>query len=115
MAIDWTDFQSDITDLLVNELGAIPCTIKFLDGSTTNTYVVFSQGDIDNIDNRQNPTPLMGLSQQLAYVPGTVRWSPDPGGELQYMIGSTRYIKRISKVSASQPTNVPLVYVLVVE
>jgi len=119
MKLNYTKLQKQVKDLIVKTFGGIACTITAMDGGTLNTYVVFDQGKLENIDNRQNPTPIIGLNQQLAYVPGDITFVPDVGGTLTYKLkvgpSLVTYEKRIAVVNVTQPGSVPLLYRLTVE
>lgn len=113
--MNYKALQTTVKNLIVNDFEGIACTIRFLDGTSVSTYMVFDGGKFANIDNRQNPTPIIGLTQQKVYIPGDITYAPDARGQLEYYVGTTKNIKSIESFTAVQPTNIPLLYVLVVE
>jgi hypothetical protein len=112
--IDPSKLQARITSLLTNKYLGVPCTITALDDATLTTSCVFDNALLQNVDNRQNPTPIIGL-KQVAFVPGSIAWEPDAGGRLEYTIGGTTYKRRISSVTSWAPTGVAIAYMLGLE
>lgn len=116
MTVNYKAIQARIADSLTNNLGGTPCTITALDGGTLITVCVFDNADFSDVDNRQNPSTVVGM-RQVAYVPGTIAWIPDVGGTLTYKQGSNvTIVRRIDQVITNAPNPLfPLMYTLVLE
>jgi hypothetical protein len=118
MGINYTNLATTAFNLIKNTFGGIPCTVRFLDNSTVSTTIVFDQGTTKNIDNRQNPTTIVGLVGQIAYIPA-IAYVPDVGGQVEFYTkvgGSMVFnVKTISQVDAVQPTTIPIYYQLMLE
>jgi hypothetical protein len=120
MALNYSTLQSTVISTLTN-LGAINVTITCLPDPTTSAAVtmktigVFDSGLVKNIDNRQNPTVIGGQTLQVVYVPGNLAQDPDIGGQISYKVNGKQYVKRISAVNTTQPTDTVLMYILTLE
>ena len=120
MVYDWSKMQKSVS-ALIQSFGGISITITSLPDPTTQQVVttktigVFDNGQVKNIDNRQNPTVIGGQVGQVLYVPGDLKQDPDVGGQVSYKANGKNYVKRISQVNCTQPTDTALLYVLSLE
>lgn len=112
MKINYNAIQAHILKTLTEN--GIACQVKAMDGSTQNTVCMFDVADWANVDDRQNPTAIIGL-RQVAYIPGNIAWLPDPNGTLTYTQNGQAVVRRVAEVSANQPAATPLMYTLVLQ
>jgi len=118
--VNYLQLQAKALSVL-QRFGAFPVTIKSLPDPVTGAVVimktvgVIDNGLVTNIENKQNPTVIGGMTQQLMYVPGTLKQQPDIGGEVSYTLNGQAYVQRISGVNSTQPTDTALLYTLSIE
>lgn len=120
MTLNYAKLQAAAVKMIQN-FGGMPITITSLPDPvsgavvTMKTIGVFDNGQTKNVDNRQNPTVMVGQVGQVLYIPGGLKQDPEVDGRVSYKIAGKTYVKRISQVNTTQPTDTVLLYVLSLE